>query len=177
PRKPASRAGRTCVSASRDYHTAPRPDRRVSSAMIAVWRFTLGARTFGVLAIAALGIGLPARQVEEPVDTAVIAAIREEGFDRSHGMESVFWLTDRYGPRLNGSPEHEEAGDWVVAQLRAWGVENVRKERFESGRGWSLAGFHATMTEPRVMPIVGMPRAWTPGTDGTVRAEVVRPLI
>ncbi len=145
--------------------------------MIAVWRFTLGARTFGVLAIAALGIGLPARQVEEPVDTAVIAAIREEGFDRSHVMESVFWLTDRYGPRLNGSPEHEEAGDWVVAQLRAWGVENVRKERFESGRGWSLAGFHATMTEPRVMPIIGMPRAWTPGTDGTVRAEVVRPLI
>lgn len=145
--------------------------------MIAVWRFTLGARTFGVLAVVALGIGLSARQVEEPVDTAVVAAIREEGFNRSQVMESVFWLTDRYGPRLNGSPEHEEAGDWAIGQLRAWGVENVRKERFESGRGWSLAGFHATMTAPRVMPIVGMPRAWTPGTDGTVRAEVVRPLI
>lgn len=137
----------------------------------------MGARTFGVLALVALGSGLPAQQLEEPVDTAAIAAIRDEGFNRSRVMESVFWLTDRYGPRLNGSPEHEEAGDWAMEQLRAWGVENVRKERFESGRGWSLSAFHATMTEPRVMPIVGMPRAWSPGTGGTVRAEVVLPVI
>ena len=77
----------------------------------------------------------------------------------------MFWLTDRYGPRLTGSPEFEEAGDWAVKQLQDWGVTNVRKERFAFGRGWSLAKFHATMTEPRVMPIIGMPKAWTRGTE------------
>ena len=30
----------------------------------------------------------------------------------------MFWLTDRYGPRLTGSPEFEEAGDWAVKQLQ-----------------------------------------------------------
>ena len=58
----------------------------------------------------------------------------------------MFWLTDRYGPRLIGSPEFEEAGDWAVKQLQSWGVANVRKERFAFGRGWSLVKFHATMT-------------------------------
>jgi hypothetical protein len=33
------------------------------------------------------------------------------------------------------------------------------------------------MTEPRVMPIIGMPKAWSAGTAGTVTADVVRPAI
>jgi hypothetical protein len=130
-----------------------------------------------VLLLSVLGSGAFLAQTIEPIDEASIARIRDEGFNRSQVMETAFWLTDRYGPRLNGSPEHEEAGDWVIERLRSWGVENVRKERFTSGRGWSLVSFHATMTAPRVMPIIGMPRAWTPGTAGTLTAEVVRPVI
>jgi hypothetical protein len=111
------------------------------------------------------------------VDAAAIARIRAEGLERSHVMDTAFWLSDRYGPRLNGSPEFEEAGDWVVSRLQSWGVRAVHKERFESGAGWSLQNFHATMTAPRVMPIIGMPLAWTPGTHGLVRAKVVHPII
>ena len=92
-------------------------------------------------------------------------------------MDTMFWLTDRYGPRLMGSPEFEEAGDWAVKQLQSWGVANVHKERFAFGNGWSLVNFHATMTSPRVMPIIGVPKSWTPGIDGTVTADVVRPVI
>jgi hypothetical protein len=113
-------------------------------------------------------------QTGEPVDAAAIAKIRDEGLNRSQVMETMFWLTDRYGPRLTGSPEFEEAGDWVVKQLQAWGVSNVRKERFPFGRGWSLVKFHASMLEPRAQPIIGVPKAWTPGTSGTVVADVVR---
>jgi carboxypeptidase Q len=130
-----------------------------------------------VLGFTVLGSGVFLAQSNEPVDVAAIERIRDEGFNRSQVMETAFWLTDRFGPRLNGSPEHEEAGDWVVERLRSWGLQNVRKERFRSGRGWSLVNFHATMLEPRVMPIIGMPRAWTVGTEGVVRAELVRPLI
>jgi carboxypeptidase Q len=115
-----------------------------------------------------------AAQTSESVDTAAIAKIRDEGLNRSKVMDTMFWLTDRYGPRLTGSPEFEEAGDWAVKQLQEWGVVNVRKERFAFGRGWSLAKFHATMVEPRVMPIIGLPKSWTRGTNGTVTADVVR---
>jgi hypothetical protein len=132
-----------------------------------------------LVAVLLLSLTLAAspRQVHELIDEAAIAKIRDEGFNRSQVMDSAFWLSDRYGPRLNGSPEHEEAGDWVIARLQEWGITNVRKERFSSGRGWSLAGFHATMLAPRVMPLIGMPKAWAPGTSGTIRADVVQPVI
>lgn len=128
------------------------------------------------LSLALVTISLSA-QSPEPVDNAAIAKIREEGFKRSQVMETMFWLTDRYGPRLTGSKEFEEAGDWAVKQLQSWGVENVRKERFAFGRGWSLVKFHAQMLEPRVMPIIGLPKAWSTGTKGMFTADVVRPQI
>ena len=137
-------------------------------------------RIAAVLAgLCALFVGgwAPGAQGTEPVDEAAVARIREEGFSRSQIRDTVFWLTDRYGPRLQGSPEHEEAADWVIERLREWGVSNLRKERFRTGRGWSLTAFHATLVEPRVMPIIGMPQAWTPGTPGVIRAEVGRPVI
>ena len=115
-----------------------------------------------------------AAQAPEPVDLAAIQKIRAEALERSEVMETLFWLTDRHGPRLTGSPGFEQAGDWAVKQLQEWGVQNVRKERFPFGQGWSLRRFSAGMTEPQVMPIIGMPKAWTPGTGGPVTAEVVR---
>ena len=129
-----------------------------------------------ILTLTVLTISLSA-QSQEPVDSAAIAKIREHGLQKSQVMETMFWLTDRYGPRLTGSKEFEEAGDWTVKQLQSWGVENVRKERFPFGRGWSLVRFHAQMTEPRVMPIIGLPKAWSTGTNGTFTADVVRPQI
>lgn len=130
-----------------------------------------------VLALLALTVSAFAPQGAEPIDTAAIAMIRDEGLNRSQVMDTIFWLTDRYGPRLTGSPEFEEAGDWAIKRLESWGVRNLRKERFTSGRGWSLVNFHATMVEPRVMPIIGMPKAWSPGIGRTVVADVVRPQI
>jgi len=113
-------------------------------------------------------------QTPERVDPAAIQKIRDEGLNRSQVMETLFWLTDRHGPRLTGSPSFEAAGDWAIQQLKSWGVENARKERFPFGQGWSLVRFSAQMVEPQVMPIIGMPKAWTPGTAGAVTADVVR---
>src|SRR5262245_50440787 len=135
------------------------------------------SRRYAVLFLCFLTTVIAASQSAESVDTAAIAKIRDEGLNRSQVMETMFWLTDRYGPRLTGSREFEEAGDWAVKQLQDWGVANVRKERFQFGRGWSLVKFHATMTEPRVMPIIGLPKSWTPGTSGLHSADVVRPQI
>ena len=120
---------------------------------------------------------LASAQTAERVDTAAIAKIREQGLNNSKVMDHMFWLTDAYGPRLSGSKEFEEAGDWVVKTLQSWGLQNVRKERFAFGKGWSLKNFHATMTAPRVMPIIGYPKAWSSGTKGTISADVVRPAI
>ncbi|MEO8070345.1 MAG: M20/M25/M40 family metallo-hydrolase [Acidobacteriota bacterium] len=146
-------------------------------------RTAVGVVVAMALAASARGSQAPDRPAAagaalEAIDSAAVAKIRDEALNRSHVMDTVFWLSDRYGPRLNGSPEFEEAGDWAIKQMQAWGVANVHKERFPSGHGWSLVRFHATMTEPRVMPIIGLPKAWTPGLHGgTVIADVVRPVI
>src|SRR5829696_5883955 len=86
----------------------------------------------------------------------------------------MFCLTYRYGPRLTCSPGFYEAGDWVMKELQKYGVTNVHKERFAFGKGWALQKFHATMIEPQVMPIVGVVKAWTPGTKGTFTTDVIR---
>jgi carboxypeptidase Q len=109
----------------------------------------------------------------ERVDRAMLERIRVEGTERSQAMEAMGWISDVYGPRLTGGPEIREAGEWVKKRLTAWGMSNVREEPWPFGKGWSLVHFSAGMTEPRVMPIIGMPKAWTAGTPGPVTAEVV----
>lgn len=127
----------------------------------------------GALAASIAAVSAAAAPAGE-IDPATLAAIRDEGLQRSQVMELAGWLGDVYGPRLTGSPEIEAAGEWARRTLQAWGVANVREERFPFGAGWSLERFHAQMVEPGVMPIIGYPHAWTSSTDGTVTADVVR---
>ena len=125
-----------------------------------------------VALVAALLAATVAALAQRP-DPDVLRAIREEGFRRSQAMEIVSWLSDVYGPRVTGTPAIEAAKEWAADRMRSWGLR-VSEERFAYGRGWSLERFHAHLIEPQVMPIIGYPRAWTPGTGGTVKAEVVR---
>jgi len=132
-------------------------------------------RTFVVLlCVSTLSASLRGWQSAESVDAAAYAKIRDEGMTRSQVMDHMFWLTDRYGPRLTGSPGFEEAGDWAVKTLQSWGMQNVRKERWAFGKGWSLQRFTAAMIEPQVMPIIGMPKAWSTSTKGPITADVVQ---
>src|SRR5580658_6730959 len=45
-------------------------------------------------------------------------------------METLYSLTDRYGPRLTNSPQFRAAGEWAVGQLKEWGMSNVHLEKF-----------------------------------------------
>ena len=126
--------------------------------------------------IVAAGAGIAAvltAEAQSP-DRATQAAIRDEGLRRSQAMDHISWLSDVYGPRVTGTPAIEQARVWTMEKLRDWGLSNVHQERFAFGQGWSLERFHAHMVEPQVMPIIGYPKSWSSGTDGTVTAEVTR---
>lgn len=133
-------------------------------------------RALSTLLVLSVVVTLSAQSAER-VDLDAIQKIRQEGLNNSQVMKHLFYMTDVYGPRLQGSPGIEQAGDWVVKTLQSWGMQNVRKERFPFGVGWSLNNFHATMVGAQGMPLIGYPKAWSSGTKGMVRAEVVRPLI
>ncbi|MDB4874786.1 MAG: peptidase [Gemmatimonadetes bacterium] len=136
-------------------------------------------RTLRAAAIAALLCPLAAVAVraQEKIDAATVAKIRDEGLNRSQVMDHMVWLTDVYGPRLTGSPTFQQAGDWAVKTLAGWGLTNPHFERWSFGQGWALEHFDAAMTEPQVQPLIALPKAWTPGTNGPVTAEVVMPSI
>jgi len=109
----------------------------------------------------------------EKIDAATVARIRDEGLQRSQVLEHIIWLSDIYGPRLEGSPEKEEAAGWAMKKMKSWGLSDVREQRFPFGKGWSLEHFSAEMIAPRVSPLIAYPKAWTPGTNGPVEADVV----
>jgi hypothetical protein len=109
----------------------------------------------------------------EKVDLDAIYRIKEEGLQRSKVMETTSYLTDVYGPRLAGSPNYKEAAGWTEKTLQEWGLVNVHRESFPFGRGWQNQRFVAMVTAPRIYPLIGFPRAWTPGTNGPVTGEAV----
>jgi len=108
------------------------------------------------------------------VDTSAIAKIKDEGMNRSEVMEIMSYLTDVYGPRLTWSPEYREAGVWAGKKLKEWGLQNVYFDNFAPvGKGWTLKRFSANVLTPRAFPLIAYPKAWSPGTNGTVKGNVV----
>jgi hypothetical protein len=137
--------------------------------------FRLKAAATPSLGLTAQTSGVAAQN--ERLDYAAIAQIRDEGLTRSQAMDTLFWLTDRYGPRLTGSPAMDEAGAWTMKKMTEWGLANVHREDWDFGRSWSLERFSAHLVEPQIQPIIGFPKTWSPGTDGVVSADVVRATI
>jgi hypothetical protein len=130
--------------------------------------------SFAVLSV--LATSLPA-QVPEKLDYAMLGRIREEGLQRSQVMETLSWLADVHGPRLTGSPGFKGAGAYAVERMNKWGLANVKYEPWSMGRSWSLERFSGHMIEPQIQPLIGYPKAWTPGTNGVVTGDVVMLII
>jgi carboxypeptidase Q len=107
----------------------------------------------------------------ESLDLDAIYRLKDEGFQRSKVMEIESYLTDVYGPRLTGSPNIKEAADWAQKTMRDWELANVHTETFPFGRGWQNNQFVANVLTPRAYPLIGMAKAWTPGTKGLVRGD------
>jgi hypothetical protein len=124
-------------------------------------------------ALAGAGAVVLTAQTAERVDSDMVAKIRDEGLKRSR-VQAVFnQFVDVIGPRLTASPEHKRAAEWARDELTRWGLSNARLEPFEFGRGWALDKFTLEMVEPRYMPLVGYPEAWSPPTRGEIVASVV----
>ena len=107
-------------------------------------------------------------------DLDAVSRIKEEGLQRSQVMDTVWNLTEVHGPRLTNSPNARAAGAWAIARLKEWGVTNARLEAWGPfGRGWVNEKFVANVTAPQPFPLIAFPRAWTPGTGGSVTADAV----
>jgi carboxypeptidase Q len=133
-------------------------------------------RTFALTAMMAVLVGLPLAAdwpVTEKLDLDAVYRIKDEGLQRSKVMEIESYLTDVYGPRLTGSPNMKEAADWTTRTMKEWGLANVHLESWPFGRGWQNQSFSAMAVTPRAYPLIGYPKAWTPGTNGPVTGDAI----
>src|SRR5688500_16013422 len=128
-----------------------------------------------VLAISpALLLAQTPAQTPAPDPNDPITRIKDEGMKRSQVMQTLSYLSDVIGPRLTNSPGMKRANEWTRDQLTKWGLQNAHLEAWGPfGRGWTLKKFSAQVVEPLAIPLIAYPKAWSPGTDGPVTAEVV----
>jgi carboxypeptidase Q len=140
---------------------------KVQLAAVAMLSFVLSAAGVAPFAQA------PPPRTDAP-DLTAIQQIKEEGLQRSQVVDTAWNLTEVYGPRLTNSPAVRAAADWAGKRLSGWGIANVRQETWGPfGRGWTNEKFTANVAAPQPFPLIAFPRAWTPGTNGPVLAEVV----
>ena len=102
-----------------------------------------------------------------------VARIVDEGMNRSHVMLTASELMDGIGPRLTNSTNMRRAEDWAIAKFQSYGLSNVHREAFDFGRGWDLIGSSVRMVSPRPVQLTAIPVAWTPPTNGTLRAPII----
>ena len=124
---------------------------------------------FGAFGQQPQGQQQPALDPNDPV-----AKIRDEGLNRSQVMQTLSYLSDVIGPRLTASPGMKRANEWTRDTMTRWGLQNAHLEAWGPfGRGWSLKRFSAQVTDPLDVPLIAYPKAWSPGTNGPISAEVV----
>ena len=100
------------------------------------------------------------------------ARIRKEGMENSQIMKTIHVLSDVYGPRLTGSPNHKRAAEWTIKQMQEWGLENGHLEPWDFKHpGWLNERLTAHIISPVKDALVCEVLAWTPSTSGTVRTR------
>jgi hypothetical protein len=110
----------------------------------------------------------------ERVDLDAVNRLRDEGLNHSKVMETASELCDEIGPRLTGAPGARKASEWAKSKLAGYGLANAHLESWAPfGRGWTWDHARLLMLEPSRVDIPVIPRAWTPGTSGAVKAPAI----
>jgi carboxypeptidase Q len=69
----------------------------------------------------------------------------------------------------------KKANEWTRKQLEDWGLSNAHLESWGPfGRGWSYEQSTVRMISPDRWEMLALPVAWTPGTNGPLRAAAVK---
>lgn len=103
----------------------------------------------------------------------VVESILKEANQNSQLKKLAHELTDGIGPRLVGTPQMNQAHDWVINTYKDWGI-SAKNERWGEWRGWERGASHIDMVYPRVQSLEATQLAWSPSTSGkTITAETI----
>jgi len=95
----------------------------------------MNSKSFAMLLLAAISVASSicagsTAQAPEPVDLTVLHQIKSQAFQHSQVMDTLFYLSDVYGPRITDSPNHKAAAEWIMKRLESYGLKNRPKLAF-----------------------------------------------
>jgi len=112
---------------------------------------------------------------QDKVDETNTARFRSEEMEHSEILHTLHMLTDRYGPRVTGTPNHEAAAKWAVAEMTKWGLKNAHLEPWEFGHpGWTNERAYGFIDSPVRENLKFEVLAWTPSTNGTASGSAIQ---
>jgi hypothetical protein len=89
-------------------------------------------------------------------------------------MNHLDYLTNRIGPRLAGSENHQVASEWARDRFESFGLSNVHLEKCgEMPVGFDRDPASGTIRAPVARDLHFTTPAWSAGTDGKRRARAV----
>ncbi len=112
---------------------------------------------------------------QEKVDETTDARMRSEELEHSQILRTLHMLTDRFGPRVTGTPNHEAAAKWAASQMTQWGMKNAHLEKWEFGHpGWLNESAEGHLVAPVKQNLKFEVLAWTPSTKGKITASTMQ---
>ena len=83
-----------------------------------------------------------------------VAKVTKEATENSQLEKLAHELVDVVGPRLVGTPQMKQAGDWAVKKYGEWGISS-RMENWGEWRGWERGITHIDLMSPRLRSLEG----------------------
>jgi carboxypeptidase Q len=124
--------------------------------------------------VLSLAVFAQQKVAQEKVDSATDAKMRSEELERSQIMHTLHMLTDRFGPRVTGTPNHEAAAKWAVSEMEKWGMKNGQLEPWDFGHpGWLNESADGHIVSPVRQNLKFEVQAWTPSTNGKLTGSIV----
>lgn len=77
-----------------------------------------------------------------------LVSIAGQGMMNSHTFEYLTELSDEVGGRVTGTPEAEQVIAWAEAKMKAIGLGDVRREKWQMSRGWQHIFAEAVLVAP-----------------------------
>src|SRR2546425_5743951 len=111
---------------------------------------------------------------EEDGTKPALVKIAGEGMMDSHAFQYLTELSDDIGARVTGTPSERKAEEWGAAKMKAIGLENVHREKYQLWRGWTRGTAQGELLEPIRRPLHVDALGWTGSTPaGGAEGEVV----
>ena len=93
--------------------------------------------------------------------------------DEEQLKADLTYLTTQIGPRLTGSPQMDQASRWAEERFKALGLANVHREPWMIANSWTRGLATARVTSPVAHELTLATMGWAPGTNGTMKGELI----